>query len=388
MAINNFIRAKLHGILRNVYFLYFIIFRRLYPIDEDKFLFVSMSGKSYGCNVKPLSDYAIGFRNKKAVWAFTKKMYCSVHDDKISKVLLNTFVYYKELYTSKYVVSNFRMTRDVYPYKRNGQKYMQLWHGTALKKIEADAPSLGTSYMKSVIPDSEKIDYFISGSDFMTRIYKSAFWYNGEVYETGMPRNDIFFMSLPGLVDKVKNFLHINSNENIVLYAPTFRNDKDSFECYDISTELLMTSIRKKFGGKWKLLVRLHPALVKEHNLERIEKMFPNAIDASAYPDIQELLYAADILITDYSSSMFDYMYSNKPCFLYVKDKDTYDRGFYINIDDLPFPKIISNEYLESVIASFSIDDYRCKIRMFEERIGSVDDGNATERCYNLLIKG
>lgn len=67
MVINNFIQAKLHGILRYIYFMYFIIFRRLYPIDKDKFLFVCMNGKSYGCNVKPLSDYAIGFSFRKCI---------------------------------------------------------------------------------------------------------------------------------------------------------------------------------------------------------------------------------------------------------------------------------------------------------------------------------
>ena len=93
-----------------------------------------------------------------------------------------------------------------------------------------------------------------------------------------------------------------------------------------------------------------------------IEKMFPDCVDASFYPDVQELLFSSDILLTDYSSTMFDFMYSQKPCFLYTPDRKEYDRGYYWNIDELPFPAFCNNEEINSTVTNFSDDIYQEKL--------------------------
>lgn len=382
-----YIKGKWLGLLRLIYLYYFRVFNSLYPIAENKYFFISMYGNSYGCNVKPISDYVLKESKNNVVWAFSPTMYPKVQNDNFLKVILKTFKYYKELYTSKYVIANFRLTKDLYPYKIKGQIYMQLWHGTALKKIEADMPLLNHQYIESVKSDSAKIDYFISGSRFMTNIYQQSFWYHGKVYETGTPRNDIFFSTSPDIQTRVRTFFNLKNGDKIALYAPTFRNNSDSFEFYDIDCSLIKESLTKKFGGKWILLIRLHPGLINKDNLDRIKRQFPRTLDASMYADMQELLYASDILITDYSSSMFDFMYSQKPCFLYVKDKDEYDRGFYFDINELPFPKVFSNSEWNSVISNFSQNLYINAIEKFKRQIGSVEDGLATKRCYELLTQ-
>ena len=140
-------------------------------------------------------------------------------------------------------------------------------------------------------------------------------------------------------------------------------------------------------GGKWHFVVRLHPNLLINQAIARIHEMFPNAIDASLYPDMQELLYAADILITDYSATMFDFMYSHKPCFLYVPDVDTYDRGFYWKIKDLPFPSFKESKYISETINEFDNQSYLTAINRFLKRIGDCESGHASEKIYHL-IKG
>lgn len=381
------IKAKLKKIPRISIISYLKLFRKWYPLEEKKFFCISMNGNSYGCNIKPLSDYIEKIdADNKVVWAFSSVVYDSFSEKlKGKSVRVGSFSYYKELYTSKFVISNQRLVKSYYPIKRTGQVYLQTWHGTALKQIEADIPDVDETYHKLVQPDSDKIDIFISGSKFMTNIYKKSFWYTGEVYETGTPRNDMFFANHPEFVEKVRKALNIGQDEKIILYAPTFRNNTDSLTCYDIDSEMLQYSISEKFGGIWRFIIRLHPGLLNKNNAKRIKKMYPNASDVSSYPDMQELLYASDILITDYSSSMFDFMYTMRPCFLYVKDKKNYDRGFYMNVDELPFPKIESNQYLEDIIKTYNSKEYKQSIKMFLDKIGSVEDGHATERCYRLL---
>lgn len=382
------IRKKIKRLQRAIIISYLRMFGALYPLKEKQFFCISMQGNSYGCNIKPLSDYIEKMNaGNSTVWAFNPFVYRKFSDMRKGKsVCTGTFTYYKEQYTSKYIISNQRLTAELYPFKRKGQIYMQTWHGTALKRIEADIPYKNDIYQKRVQPDSKKIDVFISGSKFMTEIYKKSFWYSGDVYETGTPRNDIFYRKDSSIVDRVKKLLNIQKDEKLILYAPTFRNKSDSFAYYDIDSCLLQKVISREFGGVWRFLVKLHPGILNKGNSDRIKQMYPNAIDASSYPDMQELLYASDILITDYSSSMFDFMYTMRPCFLYVKDKDIYDRGFYLNMDELPFPKIESNETLEQVIISYKSHEYEERVKKFMDRIGSVEDGHATEKCYRLLI--
>lgn len=382
------IKTKIAFCKRFIIVNYLNLFRKNYPLEENKFFCISMIGQSYGCNIKPLSDYIEkSDKENKVVWAFSSFIYKKFSLLRNGKcVRTGTYSYYKELFTSKYVISNQRLSKDYYPIKRSGQVYMQTWHGTSLKQIEADIPNIDDAYHKRVQPDSDKIDVFISGSKFMTNIYQNSFWYSGNVYETGTPRNDVFFNNHPEIVEKVRKALNIKQDKRIILYAPTFRSNAESLSFYDIDAKLLIKAVQEKFGGNWRLLIRLHPAIHNKKNSDKIMEMYPNSIDASIYPDMQELLYVSDILITDYSSSMFDYMYSMRPCFLYVKDKDIYDRGFYMSIDELPFPKIESNKFLEDVIMHFDIKEYKEHVNSFMNRIGSVEDGHATERCFNILM--
>ena len=114
--------------------------------------------------------------------------------------------------------------------------------------------------------------------------------------------------------------------------------------------------------------------------------MFPQSTNnVSSYPDMIDLLCSADVLVTDYSSCMFDYMYSYKPIILYVPDRSTYDRGFYLDIDKLPFVVINSNKEIENKVSSFNNELYIEKINEFLLNIGSKESGNATECLYDLL---
>lgn len=357
------------------------------PLNDKKYICICMKGVSCGCNLKPLSQYIESVEsNAKVVWGFVPEVYMTYKHLVKNAVKLNSWRYYWELYTAKYFISNERSGGNEFPRKRRGQIYLQTWHGSGPKMAEADIEWPDDRYEKGARQDSKLIDVIISGNHYQTDKFRDSFWYNGRVEEIGTPRNDIFFSKRDDIIHKVHNNLNIPKDSKIILYAPTFRATKDSFDFYDFDAKLLVNLLNKKFGGNFILVVRLHPNLLKYNNIYRLQTQFPDAVNACKYPDMQELLYASDILITDYSSSMFDFALTGKPCFLYVKDWEDFERGFYVKIKELPYPLMVDNESMKSAIENFDELTYKKKLNEFVINvIGSVEDGHACERCYNLL---
>ena len=360
------------------------------PLKKNKFFCISMSGNSYGDNVKCLSDYiSSNFPNAQIVWAFSKN-YLNEVECEHKKVVISSVSYFYHILTSKYVISNFAMDFRTFSKKRKGQVCLQTWHGTTLKKIGYDMYKTDNNIAYSLfgidrIKNMNIItDYFISGSSYMTRIFRERFKYTGKIYEIGTPRNDIFFTENADIVEKVKQKYGIG-NKKIILYAPTFRKG-GLFTYYDINLSLVKQTLEEKMKCSYVVLVRLHPNIATKS--EAFVKLFEcETIDVSNYPDMQELLCATDVLITDYSSSMFDFMYTYKPVIMYVPDRQTYNRGFYLDIDKLPFIIINNNNEIMKAISGYDADKYHTGVDAFLIEIGSVEDGNATKRAYNLLME-
>ena len=356
-------------------------------LNANKYFCISMSGNSYGDNIKYLSEYIYQQdATAEIIWAFTPSFYNKANCP-FNSVKLYSYKYYFHILTSKYILSNARLNQRML-HKRKGQVYLQTWHGTALKRLGTDVKTRKRGWLQRVLSpnvfqfDVNNTDIMISGSKFMTNIFRNSFHFNGPIYETGTPRNDIFFEKHPEYKDRICKRYGIDKDSQIILYAPTFRSN-GSFEYYDITSETVIKAWEKKTSRKCVFLVRLHPNLMCRSN--EFSKLFPNAINVSAYPDMQELLYCADLLITDYSSSMFDFMYSYKPVLLYIPDKESYDRGFYFNIEDLPFIISYNNNEIANNLALFDSQNYSIQIQSFLRVIGDVESGKAAEKIYHLL---
>lgn len=192
------------------------------------------------------------------------------------------------------------------------------------------------------------------------------------------PRCDILFNQDKALIYKLKTNLGIPTDVKLLLYAPTFRKDY-SLDAYDIDFNRLKTTLEK--NANWKILIKLHPHLLNLSK-ELVEK-YDDVIDVTNYDDIQELLLISDLLITDYSSLMFDYLITERPCFIYASDLNDYlktDRNIYFDITKLPFPLCQSNNELCQTINEFNNSEYTTAIRHFNQQIGSFEDGNACKR--------
>lgn len=367
---------------KNVYW----FFRTFFPINNRKILFESYYGAQYGCNPKYLSEYIVNNAPcLRVIWAFTEN---EPLVDGVVKVKYNSMRYLYELATAHFFVTNYRTVKSFQ--KRKGQCYIQTWHSSLrLKKIEKDVEkSLKPEYVEMAKADSKAIDYLLSGCAESTKIFKRAFWYNGAILEVGTPRID--FLLKPASKERtihIKMKLGIYPETKVLLYAPTFRKDY-SMECYEIDYAALKKSLKKRFGDEdWAVVLRLHPHL--SHYSSRLTKDSSFLIDATIYPDIQELLYVADILITDYSSLMFDYLFLKRPCFIFATDLESYthnDRGLYFKISELPFDVSTNNDELCCLVENFDEEKMMQGYNAFMEKIGSFETGNASEKLTNIIL--
>lgn len=358
---------------------------QIFPIKRNRILFISYSGKSISGN--PLYiykgllkhnnnfDYIWGARNHKMNSSVINK------NTKIIPFFSMKMIYY--FATSRIIISN----DYLYDFfiKRNHQIMIQTWHGGgAYKKIGDSKKKSYIMHNKNIEKSFDMYDYFISSCKMFTNcIIQDGLNYNGNILKIGLPRNDLFFL-------KESNFnglrLEFNLHEDwlVVLYAPTFRSN-NMVNVYDIDFRKIKTILEKKYSKKVVFLVRLHHK-VKE-KISYIQNL-PYIIDVSYYPDVQKIIVVSDILITDYSSIMWDFSITHKPCFLYASDLDTYTKnpGFYIKNNDLPGIIVNNNNELLLAMEFFDGSKYAEKIKNHHNYMGSYEQGIATDYLIDLII--
>lgn len=357
-------------------------FFRLLPIKKNRVLLFSYYGEQYSGSPKYIGKYLANKSDVDVVWAFTQP---EKHRDLNCKIVhYGRIDYYYCLATSGTVITNYRMTSDFV--KRPEQKYIQTWHSSLrLKMIEKDAEeTLPAHYVEMAKKDSSQLDYLLAGSQKSREIFENAFWYEGEIVNTGTPQCDVLFEDRTPYKQKVCQFYNIPEDCHIALYAPTFRKNHNT-SVYDLDTEAVISALQARFGGEWVLLMRLHPHLI---NLTDCFQYSDRVLQATDYDDVQELLAAADFLISDYSAIMFDFSVTKRPCLLYTPDLMEYtqkDRKLYFDILKLPFPSFEDQSQMLGYIGEFSTESYTGNLNSFMTEIGSFDDGNASARVYDLI---
>ncbi|MBE6203056.1 MAG: hypothetical protein E7135_05300 [Rikenellaceae bacterium] len=347
--------------------------------------------KQYGCNPRYISEYLLEHHpDMEIVWVFRRGVDTSAVDSRIRCVRFRTWEYLKTMASAEFLVTNSRTDPwHVYWHKRPEQKYLMLWHGgAALKRVERDVEDrLGFSYVQKAKRDSKVCDLMISGCRANTELIKRSFWYEGEILEMGIPRNDIFFNK--GLHNRLRKSIveqyNLPDDGRIVLYAPTFRRS-GTIEPYSIDWDRVIPCLERMFGAKVSLLMRLHPNLIGKVDTSSLTSN-PAVVDVTCYPDMQELLCVSDMLITDYSSSMFDYAMLRRPCLLYATDVEQYDRGYYYDFRELPFPLSRDVDALVATIEDFDIESYKLSLERFlDERLGLIERGVAAESLARWMV--
>ena len=358
---------------------------RLLPTDRHKVLMTSYYGRGYSDNPKAIAEALLRSGKKvKIYWQVSSPEEAKGLPPEIKPVSVNGVRRIYDLSTARVWVDNCRKGAH---FKRKNQYYLQTWHGFALKRIEKDvADQVEEGYVACAKNDSSQTDLIVSDSDFMTGIYQNSFWYDGPVEKFGAPRNDILARRDPEIYQAVRQHFRLPQDCKIVLYAPTFRSDH-SLEPYSVDYPRLRRACEERFGGRFAVLIRLHPNIMELASDLSFDG--ETTFDASPYPDMQELLAASDVVVSDYSSLMFDFMLTRRPCFQFATDISAYrkDRNFYFPLDQLPFGLAENNDQLEQLIAGFDEDAYQKRLDEFREQVGMLSDGHGADRCADWILE-
>ena len=361
------------------------LMRQFLPIKKNLVVLQSFGGRSYSGNPKYLYEYAEkNYKELEFVWALRNQF--EEIKGRAKKVKIESLKYYYYLARAEYIVSNLNMQNSVR--KRKGSKFIQTWHGTPLKKISFDvdrkSPSYDAKFLRGFKKRVSKWDILLSQSKYSTEKFRSAFRYEGKIAETGHPINDILVDNNPNKIKEIKEKLNINTNKKIILYAPTWRDNSKYVLDIDID------KMYKELKDDYILLIKTHYFV----NTALDTGSFQGFVyDVSKYEDIQELALISDMLITDYSSVMFDYASTNKPMIFYCHDLEYYKgklRGFYVDFEE-EAPGEITKTTEELVEAIKNIDKsnikYKEKYKEFYNKYAYLEDGKSSKRAAINIFK-
>jgi CDP-glycerol glycerophosphotransferase len=313
--------------------------------------------------------------------------------DTVRAVRLNGREWHEALASCRYIVANHRFG-DWFR-RHPDQTVLQTWHGTPLKKIGKDVKEVHFAYapgMRKALqtnaagPALPEWTHLVSPNPFSTEILRRAFGFQGEIIETGYPRNDILHSPHADAVrERVRARLGVPADRTLVLYAPTWRDDQFYGRGkYKLDWRIDLETFGAALGGDHTLMVRLHPHVV--------DTAPRGTLDVSTYPDIAELYLASDVLVTDYSSVMFDYANTRKPQLFFTYDLDHYRdtlRGFYFDFEaEAPGPLLRTSDELVEALRSLDAVTaaHKPAYDAFHDRFCALEDGHAAERVIDQVF--
>ncbi|WP_338703363.1 CDP-glycerol glycerophosphotransferase family protein [Streptomyces sp. Q6] len=299
--------------------------------------------------------------------------------------------WFEALATSRYIVTNGHLPEWIE--RRPGQVIVQTWHGTMLKKIGHDIETLhfDKEYQNRLRLEAQQWSLLVSSNRFSTPILKRAFSFDGEIVETGYPRNDYLYRSdIEAFGKEVREKLGIPYDKKVVLYAPTWRDDlKHGAGRFKFDMQLDVEAAKSALGADHVLLVRRHSNIVDR--VPGADNGF--VFDVSDYPDIADLYAASDILITDYSSVMFDFAHTRRPMLFFTYDLEHYRdtlRGFYFDFEkNAPGPLLRTSDQVIDAVRSIDTvrADHQDRYSKFLETFCGLDDGSASARVVDRMLE-
>ena len=400
------------NILKKICKLFLRILGRFLPIKKNTILFTSFGGhysdspKYISMELNELAPYI------NQIWLIEKPQ--NVHTPSyIKKIDIDSLraVIYRS--TAKIIIDNVYggkanllltnsfLSRIKFNFvnflnNKKSQKVYTTWHGTPIKKMGRD--QIGNQVIKFSCPQTT----MVLGNKYTCGIMRHLTFNSMTIKLIGTPRNDILFNIDDNRKKSLKKKLGLPINKKIILFAPTFRNDGKDVEEKNlyrsgieqlslINFNILFKSLKLKFGGDWILVLRFHYHVEQMVDWNELAlKTDGKVINGNKQDDMMEYLVCTDVLITDASSCMFDFCITKKPCFIFFPDLKNYqnkERGFYKDIDTLPFNVSISFDELLDSIDNFNFKLYSAKIEKMIEQFGYVDDNESSKRVVSFILE-
>lgn len=363
---------------------------RFCKVKKNRIMFNSLTGGTYmeyTCNPKYIYECLREETGEKyeVIWAFTNpEKYKFLEQQGVRLVKHFTWWAFYYLMTSKVVVTSGSYVPWI-SFRRN-QNVIDTWHGGgAYKRLDNGSGDIKKLVEKRNAAAGSHVTAFVTSSkEFTHHVIRGAFAYQGEILEVGMPRNDkLVRRETEQAEKKVRTCYGIEKETHILLYAPTYR-EKGSYA--KLNLEKVLKHLEQNTGEHWICLERFHRYEAEEIHGKEKRSTIRSAAD---YPEMQELLAAADLLITDYSSSIWDYSFLNRPCYLYVPDLLEYrkNRGFYLDIDEWQIPYAEKEEELLSQLEDIRNIDWKERMDTHHRKLGCQETGQAAKSVVEYIEK-
>lgn len=381
----------------------------IFPINKRKVFMMNDHSYNFSDNLKYLTLYLLNHDAENYEVYFSLKNPIGLECLSVKPVRWFSFSHFFHALTSSVVITNnggtafmpFRKKQMVIntwhgggPYKMTGIRALTNCFDKAIDQDNADTVKQDKSiywYEKALAYNAKKVNYILISCKMCLEETRGMFYSDDQALDIGNPRVDCLIDKSRSCAtkDKVFKTYGLDPEYKLIIYAPTFRG---SFESYDgivdnqelnIDIKQILNSVSNKFGGKWLFAVRLHP------RLKDVKLSGEGLINMTSYPDAQEILIASDMLITDYSSIMWDYSYTGKPCLLFAPDINDYSvrRGFYLPPEEWPFPIAVTNKDLIDIINGFDLIDYLERVNSHHNSVGSYESGHACESVKDIIDK-
>lgn len=265
--------------------------------------------------------------------------------------------------------------------RRPHQRVLQTWHGSTLKRLARDRPNATLRMRVAARREARRWDRLLAQNDFSASNLRSAYAFNGPIWVDGYPRNDV--VADGTVTPDIRRRLGISPDVRVMLWAPTWRENRDR-----MVDDLDVASLARRLGPGWVVLIRGHVNTWDSRSLTTPR----GVLDVTTYPDVSDLLSVTDVLVTDYSSVMFDWLVTHRPIVFFVPDLEHYTqelRGFYADLlADAPGPVVRTTD---GVIASVlnlhdHPEEHADELSSWRVRFADLDDGLAGERVVQRML--
>ena len=350
-------------------------------IKNKSITFVSFGTSPYGCNPRAILEEMLAQKLPyKYHWVNKDNIQHTDIPECVSQVRNKSWAARKAIASSRVWIENSHV--NVFPERKPNQFFIQTWHGSFGNKTLGDMSLLKNRRWQRDGESSAKITSFLlSNSTFENDFYRRAYWKDTPIIVTGHPRNDIFFKAMDDSSADIKMKLFNDKNVNVVLYAPTFRDaNHNDFELPDFSS--ILAALQQRFAGEWAFILRFHH--LDNTNKTKVKKFeSKNIVIDDNSLDMNVLYPFIDVLISDYSSVLYDFLLSGKPAFVYAPDYSHYAsnvRGLCYPLESTPFAIATDNAGLLENISRHDAAAYRDKVNLFLSNKGCIEDGYASKR--------